>query len=455
MKTVVRSRPIWVLLGVAVTGLSIFIVGCPPPNGGGPPPSGQFAGAARCQPCHTNIHENWSATLHATALATLEAVGHADDPNCVPCHVTGFGEEDGFVDLASTAALANVQCESCHGPAGSHVMNVSDESLRPPVPVASEVCGRCHTTDAYPQFPQWEQSKHSLVTEVPAEDFFEGVMLSTCGRCHSGDYRFQVIVRGETVPEDLLAGVPREEQHAVECVICHDPHRRTGNAVSPDQPRDYQLRYAEVMLLQQSNAVSTLTNEDRYNLCGRCHRSRGRTWTSTTRGPHESVQGNVFIGEMPMPPGQENTPLVPNTNSTHRFVQAQCATCHMFRHESPSEFAPPIANHTFSVQIDSCSSAPGCHPSPQIAEADFINLRTEVRNRLEGILARLGPPDTWEYSAEGGPPEEEQGALPEEILKVRFLYKYILNDGSEGVHNPSYVRLMLSEAERLLTSIGR
>ncbi len=454
MKTAIHN-PIWVFLGIGITTMSIFIVGCPPKGGNGGELSGPFVGAARCQPCHANIHQNWGQTLHAGAMDALQAVGHADDPNCLPCHTTGLGEQGGFVDLATTAALAGVQCESCHGPAGPHVMNVTDAALRPPVPVASEVCGKCHTTDTYPQFPQWKQSTHAVVTEDPATNFSAGLLLSTCGPCHSGDYRFQAIIRGESVPGNLLMDVPRDQQHAVECVICHDPHSRTGNAANPDDARDFQLRYAEVMLLQQNNSVAVLTDESRYNLCAHCHRTRDRTWTSTTRGPHESVQGNVFIGEMPMPAGEENTPLVPNTNSTHRFVPAQCATCHMFRQDTPSQFAPPIANHTFAVQLDACSSAPGCHPSPAVAEADLINLRTEVRNRMEAILARLGPPSTWDYSAEGGPPEPQQAAIPDAIKKTRFLYKYILHDASEGVHNPSYVRLMLSEAERLLTSINK
>ena len=71
------------------------------------------------------------------------------------------------------------------------------------------------------------------------------------------------------------------------------------------------------------------------------------------------------------------------------------------------------------------------------------------------IASRLGDLSEWGYSSEGGPPEEEQANISDEIKKIRFLYYYVLNDGSLGVHNPAYVHSTLDEAEDLLTSIGR
>jgi hypothetical protein len=455
MKAMIR-RPASIcvlIVALALPGL-LGTAGCPSPEP--QPPAGDFVGAAPCAQCHANVHANWSQTLHASAIDTLASVGQADNPGCQPCHTTGFGEPGGFADLATTPQFANVQCEACHGPAGPHIRNVSDASLRPAVPVASEVCGKCHTTDTYPHFPQWQISGHAVVTQDPADDFTAATLLSNCGPCHSGDYRYQAIIAGETnIPGDLLAGVPRQDQNAVTCIICHDPHTRTGNAVNPDGDRDFQLRYPEVAGPEPTNSIDVVRNENRYNLCGHCHRSRGVVWTATSRAPHHSIQSNLYIGEMPMPAGQEATPLVPNTRSVHRFVPAQCATCHVFREESPSPFAPPIAGHTFAVNDDSCSSAVGCHPSPADAQTDEAALQAEVQTRLDAIAARLGPLSTWGYSNEGGPPAGSQAAIPDAIKQVRYLYFYTLNDGSLGVHNPAYVRAMLTRAETLLTSIGK
>ncbi len=317
----------------------------------------------------------------------------------------------------------------------------------------SDVCGKCHTTDTYPQFPQWQTSAHATVMAVPGADFENGTLLNTCGPCHSGNYRFQTLILGNTVPDDYLQGVPVDQQTAQTCVICHDPHMRTGNAVNPDDNRDFQLRYPEVATPPQTNSIATITDPAQYNLCGQCHHSRGVVWTATSRGPHHSIQSNVYLGDMPMPAGEEDTPLVPNTNSVHRFVPEQCATCHMYRQASTSPFAPPISNHTWAIQIDACSGATGCHPSPASAQADMTALQTDVQTRLNDILTRLGPADTWEYSAEGGP--ADQSTVSDTIKQVRFLYYYVLNDGSLGVHNPGYVRAMLTQAEDLLTSAGQ
>jgi hypothetical protein len=445
-------RPVRVCLAVGLLAIPwiLGMSGCPKPP---PQLTGPYVSATPCAQCHANIHTDWSATLHAHAMEALQSVGQQDNPGCQPCHTTGYGQTGGFVSLMETPELEGVQCEDCHGPAREHVMNVTEVSLRPVVPITADVCGKCHTTDTYPQFPKWQQSAHAVVTSVPAGDFTNGQLLSVCGPCHSGDYRFEALILGNAVPADLLKGVPRDKQNAVTCVICHDPHKRTGNAVNPDDARDFQLRYPEVKTLTPTDTISVLTNPGRYPLCGQCHHTRGKTWTATDRGPHHSIQYNLYTGEMPMPAGQENTPLAENTKSVHRFVPAQCATCHMFREASPSQFAPPIAGHNLVVNVDACDSATGCHPTSNSAVADKTALQKEVQTRLDGIAKRLGPVSTWGYSEEGGP--ADQSKISDTIKQVRFLYSYIVADGSLGVHNPSYVRTMLTQAEDMLTGIGK
>ena len=48
-----------------------------------------------------------------------------------------------------------------------------------------------------------------------------------------------------------------------------------------------------------------------------------------------------------------------------------------------------------------------------------------------------------------------QEEVPDGIKQVRFLYSYIISDGSLGTHNPAYVRAMLTEADSILTDLGR
>jgi hypothetical protein len=82
-------------------------------------------------------------------------------------------------------------------------------------------------------------------------------------------------------------------------------------------------------------------------------------------------------------------------------------------------------------------------------------LQAEVQAGLDAIAARLGDPATWEYTSAGGPDAAGQAAIPDVVKQVRFMYYWILNDGSLGVHNPEYARSIITQAGILLTSIGK
>ncbi|MBN2108414.1 MAG: redoxin domain-containing protein, partial [Deltaproteobacteria bacterium] len=77
-----------------------------------------YSGHERCQICHEKQHIQWSLTMHANAIASVRRKGREDDPSCVSCHVTGWGQQGGYriEDKATSRHLENVQCETCHGP---------------------------------------------------------------------------------------------------------------------------------------------------------------------------------------------------------------------------------------------------------------------------------------------------------------------------------------------------
>lgn len=414
--------------------------------------TGKFVGADRCAQCHVTLHRHWSDTLHARALETLEAIGQGSNPQCLPCHTVGHGQPGGFVDRTTTNALAGVQCENCHGPGRDHVENIENASLRPKIDMSANVCGTCHRGSHHPNFEQWSESGHAELNETVAHEFGEGVALNNCGTCHSGDFRYLALIRGETVPDNYLQGKTAEEMNGVTCAVCHDPHQRTGNAPLAEDGRDYQLRYPEVANPTPSNTVEDTTNPERFNLCGQCHHDRGRTWQTNSRPTHPCNQANVYVGEMPIP--EDTDVLVLSRVSVHSFATEQCATCHMYREDFQDENAPAISGHNFTVNTKSCANA-GCHPSEAQALAVMATLQGEIQARLDDIYARLGDPATWEYVANGGPDNAGQAALSDEIRQVRFLYYYARQDGSLGIHNPAYVRDILTKADTILTSLGR
>ncbi len=103
-----------------------------------PAPAGDhsYVGSKKCKACHLKEWKSWEETKMATAFETLkpgerakakEAAGldpnkdYTTDEACVRCHVTGYGEEGGFTDVASTPDLVGVGCEMCHGPGGTYL----------------------------------------------------------------------------------------------------------------------------------------------------------------------------------------------------------------------------------------------------------------------------------------------------------------------------------------------
>lgn len=446
--------------GLVAMMLAAMCGGCPvaPPAGDGTGNSGvtgKFVGADTCAQCHPTPHAEWTQTLHAGALETLEAIGQGANSQCLSCHTVGFGQEGGFVDRATTNSLAGVQCENCHGAGLDHVRDPLSDAVKPVVDISADVCGACHQGSHHPNFEQWSEALHGHVNETVTEDLLEGgPTVNNCGICHSGDVFYKINIRGETVPESAFAGLAPEDLTPISCAICHDPHARTGNAAAPDEGRDFQLRFRQVASPTPSNAIEDVTNPQRFNLCGQCHHDRGRTWTTTSRPPHHSNQANIYVGEMAIPDPETQEPLVLSRVSVHSFAVEQCATCHMYRQDFQSEIAPAISGHNFNVNNAGCATS-GCHPSSDAAFAAQVTLQTEVESRLNDILERLGDPALWEYTANGGPDEAGQTAITNAVKQARFLYYYALVDGSLGVHNPDYVRSILVKAEELLTESGQ
>lgn len=412
--------------------------------------TGKFVGSTRCSQCHANQHADWDRTLHAHALDTLEAIGQGENADCIGCHTVGFGEDGGFVDRATTNDLAGVGCESCHGPSADHANNVNDETLRPKVDVSPQLCGTCHTGSHHPHIDELLMSGHGSVTEHVDERLVGG-SISSCGQCHSGTV-YLMVLEGETVPEDLFVGQEVGDLIGVSCAVCHDPHAKTGNGADTPDGRDFQLRFPQIAAPFPTNTIAATTDPTRFNLCGQCHHSRGRDWTVGSRGPHHSVQSNVYTGEMPMPDSgdEDPVPLVPSIVHKHIEAAEQCSTCHMYRQDFMDDNAPAISGHTFEVNFAGCILS-GCHSSESGIETRFVTGKDAMMVRIEEIKTRLGDPATWQYSSEGGPGND---GVSENVQKIRFLISYIESDGSYGIHNPDYVESMLTEAEQLLEDEG-
>lgn len=80
-----------------------------------------YRGHAACARCHPKNHAEWRKDPHAGAYGTLARQGDDANPDCLPCHVTGYGR--GGYRIAAPGGqkdLEGVGCEACHGAGKGH-----------------------------------------------------------------------------------------------------------------------------------------------------------------------------------------------------------------------------------------------------------------------------------------------------------------------------------------------
>jgi hypothetical protein len=107
-----------------------------------------YVTAEKCKECHAVIHESWSKTRHARAMASLQKTKQEFDPECISCHATGVLTRDGYTNFRDTPELANVQCETCHGPGLDHSKSPATGYGK----VEEQTCRFCHNDERNPEF---------------------------------------------------------------------------------------------------------------------------------------------------------------------------------------------------------------------------------------------------------------------------------------------------------------
>jgi hypothetical protein len=113
-----------------------------------------YLGEAACRRCHEEEYKMYQSQAHARAFETLVKNQRESTPECLPCHVVGYGQPGGFVSKQATPSLVNVQCENCHGMGTKHP--------QPGQVVGPDVCITCHSSTQDPRF-QYDEAVAKIV----------------------------------------------------------------------------------------------------------------------------------------------------------------------------------------------------------------------------------------------------------------------------------------------------
>lgn len=421
---------------------------------------GTIAGASpeypQCALCHEENSIGWMETAHSDYFkrAIDGQVSSHYNESCVRCHALGKGEMDvagGFYTVASEVgwifpetlepgnwdampaelkAMANIQCEHCHGAGSEH----HGDKTTTAVTLSAGDCAQCHDNEPYYiQGNQWSNSGHAVVTRYPTGEGREH-----CVNCHSGIGFIDMVNGAEELSTDY---------EAVTCAVCHDPHG-SGNRAD--------LRTMENVVLENGMEV---TAGGTGKLCMNCHKSRRDADEYVKQyarhyGPHYSAQTDMLVGTNAV----EYDMVMDSTAHIHALDDA-CATCHM--HDLPMDdpsrnfvgghtFKPIFDNNTPddpSDDVDMVGACVDCHgpmESFDIAASDYNydgiveGVKTEIGHLMHALAMKLPPI--------GEPTVEVAEDYTPAQLKAAFNYQFVYQDGSHGIHNPAYASGILQAA---------
>jgi hypothetical protein len=451
--------------------------------------AGTYMGAYVCSLCHSgglvadNTYVPWLGTLHSHAFKDAINGVSTDhfSKNCTSCHVVGYDTNTnavngGFDDIALQTGwvfptnlnsgnwdampaelqnVANIQCESCHGPGSEHAYALGNTNLsnwpRLGVTFAAGACSQCHDSlSHHVKSYEWNNSRHAIATRSPS-----GPTRTQCVRCHTAAGIADFIETGNPYGSNTV-------YEAITCAACHDPH---------DGSNPHQLRAANIYTLPEG---TTVTNVGLGALCMTCHHSRNGaaeqnianyqqgkpTWAGgSSFGVHDSTAGDMVEGVNAITYGQ----VIPS-GSHSTSIPDVCVGCHMQPVATTDPAFGKAGGHTFSMnypvitngvtnvlaKTDICVKCHGPMEDFNLVRKDYNGdgviegIQTEVQKLLDRLTTML-PNSTYQanpsnYVADG---KVKTSVSVKTNWPVRFLnaawnWQFVNVEGSKGIHNAPY-----------------
>lgn len=120
-----------------------------------PAPAPLYVGSQACTECHEDQSKSFKAyAKKAKSFESVKKMLHAvtgdELKKCYECHTTGYGRPGGFVSESKTPHLAEVGCESCHGPGSVHVQSQERKNIK--TKLSAKDCESCHSAERVAAF---------------------------------------------------------------------------------------------------------------------------------------------------------------------------------------------------------------------------------------------------------------------------------------------------------------
>lgn len=305
---------------------------------------------------------------------------------------------------------------------------------------SADACIECHSnTHRDPIYSAYALSKHGIETTM-----YDGSKLSqygnreNCAACHTNQGFIDRFLVGDI---DLVGPYSAASDQAITCTSCHDVHRSFD---FDNDGNDYALRTLDPVALIIDPTTSIDVNNDSdpmgySNTCINCHQPRtpaptpdadgNYAVTSTHWGPHHGPQGTFLYGlGGAILPG-----AMPAVGDAGHAKGASCVSCHM---GEPT--AADNGGHTWNPTPNACLT---CHDTePEASEIKDVNgitldalratLLTELQTKGFNVAG-----DATIFDADGN---LVPGTYPLKVSQAAFNYILLMEDRSNGIHNPEY-----------------
>jgi hypothetical protein len=305
---------------------------------------------------------------------------------------------------------------------------------------ANQSCILCHDDDTRIKARQiqWEASLHATGGHFELAGY-----QASCAGCHSHE---GFIDRMESGLE--FASLKVDDPTPPNCRTCHKIHTTYTAA---DFDRQYNGSH-DLWL------TGTTVDFGDGNLCAQCHQPRTSyaipvvgggdvTFTSTRFGPHYGPQSAMLQGDAGYEVvGSKTYPTTPHFHGDVAVNTKGCPTCHM-----ATAWGDKAGGHTMNMWYNFFGS-----DNPNTAGCETCHLDADtwsdfddggVQTTVEGLLAQLETKlITAGITTLADPVHAVAGTYTEAVAGAWWNYITVVQDRSAGVHNPTYIIALLTNA---------
>lgn len=330
------------------------------------------------------------------------------------------------------------------GPAGADGLDGIEGAAGVDGADGGNTCLKCHNNEFKQiQNSTYLTSGHDIAAALAGRG-------GACLNCHSNEGYVASVGSRDLTTNYGITGATK-----ITCVTCHSGgHASAGVAVSGT---DAALRTVDSYQLVGVGSSGTIVDYgNNSNNCIHCHQVRragagyvantdGNVGVSGSFGPHyggavnllEGIDANLIAGAT----------VYPNVGSNPHRTGASCVSCHMGTAKDGN------GNHSFQPVLDNCKK---CHTGAGVVNYDINGGQTKVKNLMKDLakeIVRLYPANFSLTTGSADPKDDgmlvmpsSTAQIPDRVAKAVFNYRFLYQDHSYGLHNPTFAKAIMNNS---------